>query len=177
MYTLINLSAAELMLWLFENIVPLLESPLKETFEHTRSDLRLIKLYCAVVNCFARPVLHYAALCRTFLCCVVLYCAPIYTVLHCAALCSTLLWFNLKQFMLLYCFLDYSIVQITTSEQTLVHIMCIISMESILSIPNAWFLSQWNTLPDTVVHCGIKMLTCTLTVHSVLLHFYTHNLG
>ena len=38
----------------------------------------------------------------------------------------------------------------------------------ILSIPNAWFLSQWNTLPDTAVYCGIEMSTCTLTVHSAL---------
>ena len=38
-----------------------------------------------------------------------------------------------------------------------------------LSIPNAWFLSQWNALPDTAVHCGIEMSTCTLTVHFAVL--------
>ena len=37
-------------------------------------------------------------------------------------------------------------------------------MFTILSISNAWFLSQRNTLPDTAVHCGIEMWTCTLTV-------------
>ena len=32
---------------------------------------------------------------------------------------------------------------------------------TIVSIPNVWFLSQWNTLSDTVVDCGIEMSTCT----------------
>ena len=38
----------------------------------------------------------------------------------------------------------------------------------ILCICNARFLSQWYTLPDTPVHCGIEMLTCTLTVQFTL---------
>ena len=29
----------------------------------------------------------------------------------------------------------------------------------------ARFLFQWSTLPDTPVHCGIEMSTCTVTVH------------
>ena len=44
-----------------------------------------------------------------------------------------------------------------------------VSIDVLSGIPNAWFLSRWNTLPDTTVHCGIEMSTCTLTVHFALL--------
>ena len=36
---------------------------------------------------------------------------------------------------------------------------------SILYIYIARLLFQWCTLPETPVHCGIEMSTCTLTVH------------
>ena len=43
----------------------------------------------------------------------------------------------------------------------------------ILSIPYAWFLSQWSPLPDTPVHYGIEMSTCLLIVYFLKL-FINH---
>ena len=38
----------------------------------------------------------------------------------------------------------------------------------LLAIPDTRFLYLWKTFPETVVHCGTEMSTCTLTVHSTL---------